>query len=208
MNLPCIIFCDLKHKKTQFVFLIIVFIFSKIGISQISEKSSLAGSRFSGLHMSLYHESERKSYYELRFEPYYMFFIKENWGVGIMGEMEFSGGNLEDMEYPEDIYGIGPITRFYYPLKIDKNFFRRMKFYSEASLTFTNYYQTKETFVYASSRNWKYSILRLRPLGMSFKLFKGFNLELSPAIYKYFPGRWRVGMNFGFEYHFNKGKDE
>ena len=48
--------------------------------------------------------------------------------------------------------------------------------------------------------------MRLRPVGLSFEIFKGLNLELSPAIYKYIPGRWRVGMNFGFEYHFNKEK--
>lgn len=183
---------------------------SSFSHSQLLKNSSLAGFRTSGVYMDYYDESEseRKTYYQIRFEPYYMFFIKENWGVGVMGEMEFVGGNMEDIEYPENTFGIGPITRFYYPLIIDKNFFRRMKFYSEASLAFTNYYQTKETFVYASSRNWKYSILRLRPLGLSFKLFKGLNLELSPAIYKYFPGRWRVGMNFGFEYHFNKSKSE
>lgn len=186
---------------------------SEIVYSQLSKSSSLLGLRTSGIYMDFYDESksEWKNYYQIRFEPYYMFFIKNNWGIGIMGEMEFIGGkNLGENFFPEtrNIYGVGPITRYYYPLKIDRGFFRRIKFYSESSLTITNYYQTKEKSLYVSNGNLKNSILRFRPAGLSFQLFKGLNLELSPVIYKYFPGRWRFGMNFGFEYHFNKEKSK
>jgi hypothetical protein len=193
---------------------IFTFIFlSNTAFTQLSKNSSLIGFRTDGVYSEYYVKSESKwiAFYQIRFEPYYMFFIKENWGVGVMGEMEFLGGrNMEDNAFPEtkNTYGVGPISRFYYPIQIDRGFFRRMKFYSEVSLTFTNYYQTKETFAYASNGNLKFSILRLRPVGVSFKLFKGLNLELSPAIFKYFPGRWRVGMNFGFEYHFGKNNSE
>lgn len=63
MNLPCMIFSDLNLKKAQFVFLLLVFLFSKTAVSQISEKSSLIGLRTSGVYMNFgfeYHFNKGK----------------------------------------------------------------------------------------------------------------------------------------------------
>ena len=189
--------------KKIIILILILFLLNTHSVtSQSPNYSSLIGLRATGEFQNYIDKGIRKIFYQISFEPYYMFFIEENWGVGVIGEVDFAGGNLSYVDYPETIYGIGLVSRFYYPFKLKQQFLRLIRFYSESSFSFSNYHLTENTYEYSEDRKLEYSILRLIPLGITFNINKGLNLELSPVIYKYFPCKWKIDMNFGLEYHF------
>ena len=102
------------------------------------------------------------------------------------------------------MYGFGLIGRFVYPTFIQSERFKdKLMFFAELSLSTTNYYYSKEkTFIRSADNRLEYMLLRIRPVGVRYDLYKGLGIDLSGMVYKFFPGRWGVLGNIGISFMF------
>lgn len=143
--------------------------------------------------------------YGFGIEPYYQYSVFSFFSFGILLEYRTSFTDHDDIEVVQNKYGIGLIGRFNYPnpkFIEESEIFNKLSFYSEASYSFTNYYLDSINSFQRPSDNLEVRFLRLRYLGINVELFKNFNIDISFAAFKFFPGRWGGLSNIGVHYSF------
>jgi hypothetical protein len=189
------------------VILILIFTFSFNLFSQIKNTNrNIAGVRFNGYYANTtdFHPIGKSNTIEIRLEPYFIYLISDRFGIGLIGEYQTAFSTLENLELPSDNYGLGILGRYNHPINfLSKNLNVKLLLFAETSISLTNYYNSEEN-IFPVSKNGglNYALLRLRPIGLSFDIFKGFNVDLSFCIFKFFPGRWRSLPNIGLSYIF------
>lgn len=185
----------------------LLFLFSFYSFSQNDRmNSSVLGIRFNGyiLNTTDHHPIGQSNTFEIRLEPYFLYPIANRFSVGLMGEYQTAGSTLSNLNIPKDNYGIGLLGRYYYP-EIFKNetLKEKLSFFAEAAISLTNYYNSEgNVFPVSKNGRLKYALIRLRPIGASYDLFKGFNMDLSFCVFKFLPERWRFLPNIGLSYFF------
>lgn len=138
-------------------------------------------------------------------EPYYLYSICSRFSFGLLAEYRTSYTDHEDIEVVKNKYGIGLIGRFNYPnpkFIEESELLSSLSFYSEVSYSLTNYYLDSTASIQRPSDKLEVQFLRLRYLGIGVELFNNFNLDISFAAYKFFPGRWGGLSNIGVFYKF------
>ena len=200
-------------KQMKRVILTFLLILSFNVLSQSTRlNSSILGMRFNGYVLSTteFHEIGKSKTFELRLEPYFLFPISSRFAFGLLGEYQTAGSTLSSLDIPADNYGIGFLARYNYPFKFNNEFLnRKLLFFAETSISFTNYYNSENNvFPVSKSGNLDYLLLRLRPIGMNFVVVKGFNVDLSFCVFKFFPGRWRSLPNIGLSYYFKNRSEK
>lgn len=170
-------------------------------------KKHTLGSRFTAtlLNTTDAHPWGKSNTVEIGLEPYYLYFFHENFSLGLMGEYRNSFTTLEDLELVRDLYGVGLISRFIYPIPNfikNKERFNRFTFFGEASFSLTNYYLDADLQFKRPNSRLENQFLRIRPIGVNFDIYKGFGIDISFAVYKFFPGRWGGLSNIGFSFKF------
>lgn len=184
----------------------ILFLIVNNVFSQTEEfKKHTIGLRFSNTVVKTTdaHPLGKSKTYEYRFEPYYLFSFHPKISVGLLGEYHTAGTTLQGYEVLDDLYGIGLTSRFIYPSFIKNEKYKdRLFFFGELSFSVTNFYLDLDKEFKRPSNKLNNQLLRIRPIGISYDLFKGFNIDLSVMVYKFFPGRWGVLHNIGVSFLF------
>jgi hypothetical protein len=175
--------------------------------SQIKKSNNIiVGMRFNGYYNNTtdFHPIGKSNTFEIRLEPYFIYPLSDRFGVGFIGEYQTAFSTLENLELPSDNYGLGLLGRYNHPINfMSKKLNEKLLLFAETSVSITNYYNSEgNIFPVSKNGSLNYALLRLRPIGISFDIFKGFNVDLSFCIFKFFPGRWRSLPNIGLSYIF------
>lgn len=183
------------------IILLITLIFNSF--AQIKGVESMVfGTRFNGYILSTTEHSNlgKSKTMEYRFEPYFLYPVGKRISLGVIGEYQSASSTLDFIEIPEDNYGIGVLGRYYYPLKFKRE---SLLVFGEVSFSVTNYYNSEENlFPVTHNGALKYGLIRFRPIGFNYNIYKGMSLDLSVCFFKFLPGRFRVLPNIGLSFLF------
>lgn len=189
------------------LFLIFNLIVFNLFCQEYDFKKHILGSRFTAtiLNTTEAHPLGASNTVNIGVEPYYLYSFHENFSLGLMGEYRDGFTTLEDYEVVRKLYGIGLMSRFIYPITNfikEKEHLKRLTFFGELSFSWTNYYLDKDLQFIRPNNRLESQFLRIRPVGINFDVYKGFGLDISFAVYKFFPGRWGTLSNIGFSFNF------
>jgi len=192
----------------KITFFLLLLISTNVISQNMEFNSNILGLRFNGYILSTTenHSIGKSNTFEVRLEPYFIYPISDRFGVGLIAEYQTAGSTLSNLNIPKDNYGLGVLGRYNHPINfMSKKLNEKLLLFAEASISLTNYCNSEgNVFPVSKNGSLNYALLRLRPIGISFDLFKGFNVDLSLCIFKFLPGRWRTLPNIGISYFFNK----
>ena len=116
-------------KKTLSLLFAAIFLLSVPVFSQIQRNSILVGGDIANFDLGL----RKGSVFTMRIDPKLAYFIQDNFAVGAyidLGLQTFSGTTVFD-------YGVGALSRYYFPDKNDQNPLRHSRFFAEANVVIT-----------------------------------------------------------------------
>ncbi len=145
--------------------------------------------------------------YNLNTEPRIGVLLKDKYALGIHYSYGFTrGDSINQVNYP-DIHGAGVFGRFYFPFKFRRSnvFNDRLRFFSEASVSFTDYYLGPPNGVIRT--NQQFETFLKGDLGFDFR-YGNFHLEYSIRPIYILDEQFVLGRRLGFSYWFQKGNKE
>jgi hypothetical protein len=183
------------------------FSFSQFFVKNKIQKTFIAGFHTSGQGYNYKDPNTNEKIYlsDISIDPYLGYFFNGGFGVGITADFEFIRSNVVPNQ---TLYGVGLFARYYLPFIMDKKFLNRFLFFGEVMYRRTNYavlFSSRNEFIL--SDHLEYNIITFN-LGPQIRILKGLYVEITAQYTIFIEGTDFFTGRLGFEYHFNKKKND